>query len=144
MPPSTVYRRGFPITGTVILPIRSPHPQSLSGWDFAPAVRLGLHGSLSALDAVADWPGLDRVGALQLKGAKLTGEKLARFLASPRLRNLTALEFLQVPDLGPAGVRAVVDSPAWPRLARLAFGYCYWTGRRRLCPRRGPPGPDPA
>jgi uncharacterized protein (TIGR02996 family) len=142
LPPSTVFRRGFPITGTISLPIRSLHPLSLSGWDFAPAVHLGLHGSLSALDAVADWPGLDRVGALQLKGAKVTGHKLARFLASPRLRNLTALEFLQVFDLGEAGVRALVESAVWPRLTRLSFWYCGFDGSLMAALAGARPAPD--
>jgi hypothetical protein len=86
---------------------------------------LHFHGSLSALTGLADWPGLERVGRLRLTGPGLTPGGLGRFLASPRLRNLTALEFENVPALGPAALRALAESPVWPRLARLEFGLCH-------------------
>jgi uncharacterized protein (TIGR02996 family) len=118
--PSTAlpFDRGFPSAGPLTVNVADLERFDVDRYAFAPILEIGLEGDLSAVNRVVDWPGLDRVGTLQLRESRVDGPALARLLASPRLRHLTALELVQV-EIGESGIKALVESPAWPRLTRL-------------------------
>jgi uncharacterized protein (TIGR02996 family) len=115
-PASLGFRRGFPwFVRVERFPVFATHAPAV--FELAP-VRAAHVSSRAGISRLADCAHLARLTRLECSDTRLDGEAATRLGNSEHGTNLTELSFEQ-DGIEPDGLRALIESPLFPRLAAL-------------------------